>query len=347
MSFDRFHSKADRIYVKGIRNIIQICFLGLTIGIGIQFFIYVLQVSSGGVITVERSPGVEAFLPIGALMGWKLLLTELKWDVIHPAAMVILGFAVLLSLLFRKAFCGWICPVGTISEWLWKMGKKLFKKNYQLPRILDYVLRSLKYIILGLFLYVILSMSSEAIESFLESPYYKMSDAKMLFFFTRMSLTTLMVLSCLFIGSLFIKNFWCRYLCPYGALLGLFSLISPTKIERNDQSCIDCKKCSRNCPYNLPVDIKQKMRSSECNGCMECVNSCPVENTLQMKSLKKEITAPGMAVIVILSFVFIIYLAQITDHWAGSVSDQEFGMRLRLIDSPGYTHPGSEMMNRK
>lgn len=340
-------AKADRIYIKGIRNIIQICFLMLTIGIGLQFFVYVLQASSAVDITVTRPPGVEAFLPIGALMGWKLFITELKWDVIHPAAMVVLGFAVFISFIFRKTFCGWICPVGTISEWIWRTGHMLFKKNYRLPRIPDYTFRSLKYILLGFFLYIILSMPSNAIEGFLESPYYKMSDVKMLFFFTRMSTATLIVLACLFIGSLFIKNFWCRYLCPYGALLGLFSSVSPTKVERNVQKCTGCKNCSKACPCNLPVDMKHKILSPECNGCMECVNSCPVEKTLHMKSIKKKISPSRMAFIVILIFALVIYSAQITGHWAGIVKDQEFRMRLRSIDSQGYTHPGSAMIGKQ
>jgi hypothetical protein len=85
------NSKADRKYVKGTGNVLQICFPGLTIGIGIQFIIYVLQVSSGGDIAVERLSGVEAFLPVGALIGRKRFITELKCDSNRPAAMAALG----------------------------------------------------------------------------------------------------------------------------------------------------------------------------------------------------------------------------------------------------------------
>ncbi len=60
--------------------------------------------------------GVEGFPPIGALMGWTRFLATSTWDGVHPAGMVILGFAGLISLLGRKSFCGWFCPVGTLSE---------------------------------------------------------------------------------------------------------------------------------------------------------------------------------------------------------------------------------------
>ncbi|MBD5701434.1 4Fe-4S binding protein, partial [Citrobacter freundii] len=86
-----------------------------------------------------------------------------------------------------------------------------------------------------------------------------------------------------------IRNAWCRYLCPYGALLGLFSLFSPFKIRRNADSCIDCGKCAKNCPSNIPVDRLIQVRTVECTGCMTCVESCPVASTLSF-SLQ---TPPG------------------------------------------------------
>ena len=59
-------------YSWGLRNYVQLTIFLVTIGIGIHFFIYFLQASGDGAITVSRPAGVEGFLPIGALMGWKL-----------------------------------------------------------------------------------------------------------------------------------------------------------------------------------------------------------------------------------------------------------------------------------
>lgn len=335
--------KAPRnLYPWRFRNNLQLGVFLLTIGVGFQFFVYVLQASGTGVVTVTRPPGVEGFLPIGALLGWKLFLTSGIWDDVHPASMVILGFAGLISFFLRKSFCGWFCPVGTLSEWLWKLGRKIFGKNYKIPYYVDIPLRSLKYVLLCFFVWAVFSMSQSAINAFLHSPYYKVSDVKMLFFFTRISTLSSLVLLILVGSSLLIRNSWCRYLCPYGALMGIFALISPTRVERNTKTCIDCKRCSEVCPYHLPVDSKKRVISPECNGCMECTAVCPVKDTLQLKTKSvRHVWSPlKLGVVIMGLFLALVYTAEITGHWKSSVTENEFRMRLKEIDSPAYSHPG-------
>jgi len=336
------HEELREPHAWGKRNWFQLGVLLATIGIGFQFFIYVHQASSNGVITVLRPPGVEGFLPIGALMGWKLFLQAGIWDPVHPAAMVLLGFAGFISLALRKSFCGWFCPVGTLSEWLWKLGRGLFGKNYKLPVWLDVPLRSLKYLLLGFFVVIIFSMRSPDILRFLESPYYKISDVKMLHFFTQMSTLTVVVLTVLVLSSLFLRNAWCRYLCPYGALMGLLALCSPTRIQRNPETCIGCKSCSEACPYDLPVDKKRHIISPECNGCMECTRVCPVQNALALKTKGTGVTgwnAAKLGAVIIGIYIMMVYAAGITGHWESSVTETEFRARLQTIDSPEITHP--------
>jgi hypothetical protein len=165
-----------------LRNGVQLLVFLITVGIGIQFYVHVHQAFHGVPITVTRPSGVEGFLPVGGLLAWKGFLVTGIWDPDHPAAMVILGFASIISLLLRKSFCGWFCPIGTLSEWLWKTGERLLGRNYRIPQWLDYPLRSLKYLLLGFFFWIVLSMDMNAIRDFLQSPYYKMADVKMLTF---------------------------------------------------------------------------------------------------------------------------------------------------------------------
>ena len=115
---------------------------------------------------------------------------------------------------------------------------------------------------------------------FMLSPYSVVMDVKMLDFFRHMGTATLISVTVLLIASLFIRHAWCRYLCPYGALMGVVSLLSPFKIRRNAESCIDCGKCAKNCPSRIPVDKLIQVRTVECTGCMTCVESCPVASTL-------------------------------------------------------------------
>ena len=124
------------------------------------------------------------------------------------------------------------------------------------------------------------------------SPYGLIADVKMLNFFRHIGETGLIVLGELVLASVFLPNFWCRFLCPYGALLGLTSWFSPLRIRRCTETCIDCAKSAKAYPAALPVDNLVQIRSVECAGCLECVAVCPAQDTLAF-SLPK-IDAGGM-----------------------------------------------------
>ncbi len=326
-----------------LRRWTQIVFFGVTILVGIQFAVFIHQAHSPEPVTVQRPPGVEGFLPIGALMGWKLFLTSGLWDPIHPAAMVIFGVAALTCFILRKSFCSWICPVGSLSEWLWRLGRRMLGRNFQIPKWFDVVLRCSKYALLGFFVWVIAQMDARAILEFLQSPYYKASDVKMLQFFTRMSTLTGAVLLFLVIGSLFVRNLWCRYLCPYGALMGLFAFIGTSHIRRCAGTCIDCGRCAKACPYHLAVDRKAIIVSPECTACLECLQACPVKGTLSFATLGikgKAWTMAGLGITIVLIFVLSITTARVTGHWQSRVDMREYRHLLQQIDAPQMTHPG-------
>ena len=237
-----------------IRQLIQGLFVALNLGLGLQFFLWVRSFEHPGSLQVARPAGVDGWLPIAGLMNFKYFLSTGHIPSIHPAAMFLFMAFLLMSLVLKKAFCGWLCPVGTLSEVLWKLGKKLFRRNFRLPNWLDIPLRGLKYLLLAFFLFIIGSMSAEALSDFMQAPYALVADVKMLNFFRNLSLTAAIVIAVLFLLSFLIQNFWCRYLCPYGALMGLASLLSPLKIRRDSEACIDCGKCAQACPSHLPVD---------------------------------------------------------------------------------------------
>jgi len=306
-----------------LRRMVQGLFLALNAWIAVQFVFFVRYFESGGQTAyVSRPPGVEGWLPIAGLMNVKYLLSTGQIPVIHPAAMFLLLTFLIISWLLRKAFCSWLCPIGTLSEFLWKAGQRLLERNWALPRWIDIPLRSLKYLLLAFFVYVLFGMTAAAVEAFQSSPYGLVADIKMLHFFRFLSTSAAITIAALVVLSLLIKNFWCRYLCPYGALMGIASIFSPTTVRRDTDKCVDCGQCARACPSLLKVDSLVTIRSAECTGCMDCVAACPAKGALEMSvagrfRLTPWILAGGMAII----FFGIVGYAKWTGSWRSNIPD--------------------------
>jgi len=340
-----------------VRHAVQLGFLALNAWIGVQFILWVrFYESQGSALYVGRPAGVDGWLPIAGLMNLRYSLATGNISQIHPSAMVLFCAFLLASLLIKKSFCSWLCPVGTVSEYLWKIGRKLVGRSLMLPRWLDWGLRSLKYLLLAFFVFIVFTMSTEDLGGFIGSPFGIVADVKMLNFFRHIGGVGIAVVAILVVASFFIQNAWCRYLCPYGALMGVVSTLSPVKIRRDDMACIDCGKCNKACPSHLPVDRLVQIRSVECTGCMECVAVCPAENALQMalppwpqsvvdrnlpqaaqlrwqrRALKPQMVAAVLAVV----FFGLIGAARITGHWQTNVS-REIYMDL-VPNADRYDH---------
>ncbi|MBE0650222.1 MAG: 4Fe-4S binding protein [Bacteroidales bacterium] len=311
-----------------IRLLVQSGFLLLILWIGFQFYGFVRFYQTGGQTPfIHRPPGVEGFLPISSLMGIKYFLLTGSLNRVHPAGIVLMTVFILFAILMKKGFCGWICPVGFLSEYLGKLGKKVVGKNFILPKWLDYPLRSLKYLLLIFFLWVIVAMSSVELQSFLNGNYNKIADVEMLMFFWHISMISLIVIFALVILSVFIRNFWCRYLCPYGAFLGFLSMFSPLKVTRNPDTCTSCQRCTKACPAHIQIHEKLRIKSDECMACGECLAICPEENTLGFsltKQLKRTVPVRLYAGILVAVFVIVTSLAMATGYWKSNVKPEVY-----------------------
>ncbi len=331
-----------------VRLYIQIGFLLVVLWVGFEFYLFVRYYQQGEQgLYLGRPPGVEGFLPISSLISLKHWLLSGVFNDIHPAGLVLLIIILLLGFFLKKSFCSWICPVGLLSESLWQVGKKFFSKNMRLPGWLDIPLRSLKYILLLFFLYAILwQMDAAGVQKFIYSPYNKVADVKMLLFFTELSSFAFWTLAVLILLSIVIKNFWCRYLCPYGALLGFLSLFSPVKVTRNPVTCTDCRRCTRVCPNLITVHKPLRIISDECTACALCIDACPVADTLQFKFSRKSKTyIPSwlFGFLVLGIFIAGFLLARFSGHWQNSISAAEYRKRIQEIDKPVYGHNRGEV----
>jgi polyferredoxin len=226
------------------RLIVQAVFALFCVYVGFRFAGFLAWTLGQAEVFVARPGAVEGFLPIGALLALRQLLATGEWDMVHPAGLTILLAILVMAFLFRKGFCAYICPVGFLSGLLSRVGRRCGLDKVP-PRKLDLALTGVKYFGLGFFGFtVFLFMDLDSVQAFLRAPYNMVADAKMLAFFTNPSALSLTIIVALGLLSLVVRNPWCRYLCPYGALLGLFSWFSPTVIVRDEASCVSCGKCT-------------------------------------------------------------------------------------------------------
>ena len=260
------------------RTVIQIIFLVGSILIGLRH-IMPGESSKGGAFDV--------FCPFGAIETlWPFLTTGQTLKTTSP-----LNFAVFLgvlgvSLLAGRAFCGWMCPVGTLQDFLANLSSRLFKnkkkqpagKQINLPYKIslrnDAWLRSLKYLVLV----IILLASTFAIYP----PLREICPARALLSFQLTTPLLWSVLITFVITSMVNRRFWCKYLCPLGAVLAPFNKIAPLRLVLNQNSCTNCRRCDSACPMDIP-DLTNNLRSAECIECLECQETCNEEDALELR----------------------------------------------------------------
>lgn len=233
---------------------------------------------------VARPEVVGGLLPIGHFTSLFAWLKGGGWDVLLPAGLVIILMSVTISLLFKRAFCGWICPVGSIWELFALLGRKLLGRNIRVPRWLDIAGRGLRYLVMGMFLYWLAMVPVQAAVEFRTIPYMWVADLKIIHLMAEPAWIATALLAAVL--SVLFGAVWCRYLCPLGGLYSLFGVASPCVVRRDADTCIDCHRCSNVCHAFVYPEKTGVVRAPECDGCMECVSVCPVDGCL-------EATAPG------------------------------------------------------
>ena len=317
-----------RTYLRPLRYAVQLGFLVLTLSIGYQFYQFVQHFEAPGHPFVQRPPSVDAFLPIGGLMAFKYFIMTGIVDPVHPSGFILFVAILGASLTMKKGFCGWICPIGTISQYLWMAGEKVFGRNFRIGPFTDISLRSIKYLLMALFLVLIGVMPMWSTAMFFIGDYYKTVDVRMMKFFTEMTSLTMWVMIVLGALSFLYKNFWCRYACPYGALLGLLSRFSPFKVRRNEEKCIHCHACTASCPTRIDVENTAVVKSAECFGCMTCVSRCPAEGALDLTlstGKKVHVLKPWLfPLLLIVLFSLVIGIGVVTDNWHSKIPYDEY-----------------------
>lgn len=256
----------------------------------LTFFIVVLLAviskslkESGITIPLIDDASLHAICPFGGVVTIYNFITEGTFiQKIHSSAVILMFAVFVLTLLFGPVFCGWVCPFGTFQEYIGKIGKKILgeKYNHLVPKRLDKILRYSRYAVLALVIYNTAVTAKLVFQNV--DPYYALFNM----FTSEVAVTSYIALSVTVILSLFIERPFCKYLCPYGATLGLFNLFRIFKIKRNKNSCVGCRVCDKACPMNIEVSSHNTVYNHQCISCLKCTseNACAVANTVSLKT---------------------------------------------------------------
>ncbi len=226
-------------------------------------------------INCYSCPGAVAACPLGSLQG-------AFSSPNHSTLYYIAGILLLYGVLFGRMICGWACPFGLIGELLYKIKSPKVKKS-PVTRILSF----LKYVVLVFFVGIVPIMYATrnmplpafckyicpvgTIEGGLGLLSNKVNES---FFSLLGPLFTwkFMLMVSIVVGSIFIFRLFCRFICPLGALYGLFNKISVFGVQVDEDKCTHCNLCVSHCK----VDIRH-VGDQECISCGECIGVCPTK----------------------------------------------------------------------
>lgn len=317
----------------------------LTVQWGVILFILILAFMPQ--LTKITTPDFEAYCPFGGLQALGSYLLSQALSCTMTSAQIVMGILLFAGvLLFSKLFCSYICPIGTVSEWLGRLGDKL-KIRFTISGVFDKVLRSLKYILLFITLFYTLQSNELFCKKF--DPYFALASG---FNSDVVVLYAIITIVLVVFGSVFIRLFWCKYLCPLGAISNIFkfslffvatlaiylillkvgveiSYVWPlavacaggyaielfgqnskffplAKITRNTSSCIDCQLCSKKCPQAIDVASLKVVKHVDCNLCGDCLLVCPEKNTLTINKRKEFKWLPIIATVVLVTLGVIV-----------------------------------------
>jgi polyferredoxin len=281
---------------------------------------------------VSRPEAVTGLMPVGAFMSLFAWVKSGIFDPVMPAGVVIVLTALAVSLLLKRAFCGWICPVGAVWDGFAWLGRRVPKLPLRLPRFLDLGLRGLRYLVTAAILWWLWSVPvSQALE-FQQLPYYAVADLKILSLLLNLKPVYLAVAVCTALVSIVLGNAWCRWLCPLGALYGACGAASPCTVTRDPKACTACGRCATVCHADVPVNRLESVRAPECDGCLECLRSCPAPGALTTR-VAGRFAFPwwGWPLAVVLLWLGAWLLALATGHWRIGVPAETVAAYIRAL----------------
>jgi polyferredoxin len=266
-------------------SIVRLSILGVIL-VG-SMLIHYLHLNGG-----VRYPSVHSICPFGGIENlWAWLAGRANIQKIFSGTMVLFFLTIVFAIIFRRSFCGNICPFGAVQELL----GLITPKKVKIQKAIDKHLRKGKYIVLVLSVFmawITLSLWLSPFDPWAAFAHIYKGEEML-----EEYLIGTFVLIATIIASLFISRSFCKYLCPAGALYGIIGKLSPYKIIRDSAKCINCKECTNKCPMDIEVHNLQNVTSAECINCNKCVEVCPGANSMISANLAGFKIKPLIAII--------------------------------------------------
>lgn len=180
------------------------------------------------------------------------------------------------TMILGRFFCGWFCAFGAFNDFIYIISKKLFKIKFIVNERVDYILKYLKYVILAFIVCIIWTNGSNFFDNF--SPWNAFAQITQFPQAVLQYPIGFIILALIAVGAFFIERFFCRYLCPLGAVFSIVSKIRIFKINKPTDQCGKCRLCTSNCSMGIDLYKMNKVSSGECINCLKCTEVCPRRN---------------------------------------------------------------------
>ncbi|HSA24755.1 MAG TPA: 4Fe-4S binding protein, partial [Myxococcota bacterium] len=259
-----------------LRRTVQLAFLGLTVAVGL-----------GAAMGWLQGASVEGYCPMGGLAALPSAITTQRFSCsTGEANFTALAGLLVLALLARKSFCAWLCPLGTLLEWLGRLGARLRGRRAASPavgllapaRAPDRLARWLRLGVLAAIVAATYTTSELVFRPY--CPYYSLTS----FHGHDVEAWSYAILGTVLLAALVLPMAWCRYLCPLGGALWPFARLGRLRVAREESACTGCGKCDRACPHGLRPSAADEVRSGECTLCLECRAACPERGALGVRA---------------------------------------------------------------